>query len=112
MSAATVPPPQVEPERDQSEHELTPKLKGPGKDTERRIFSILKTWLVLPLLTALVSAVVIGRGVKLFLGARAYKVLLIRQSFDPETAGVSPGFSRGCPKLHWGFGGTKQHDTM
>ena len=110
MSAATVPPPQVEPERDQSEHELTPKLKGPGKDTERRIFSILKTWLVLPLLTALVSAVVIGRVVNLLLGPNAYKVYLIGHLSDPEAAGIAEVFSGELPKIDGVSVETKQLD--
>jgi ABC-type branched-subunit amino acid transport system substrate-binding protein len=100
MSAAPSPPVQVKPEEYKPEPTPIPRLERLETNAGRRIVSILRKWIVLPLLGALISAVVIGRVVDQLLGPSSYKVYLIGHLSESETAGIASAFSGELPKIN------------
>ncbi len=75
-----------------------PNLPQPGptlkleKDAGKKIVSFLKKWILLPLLGALISAVVIGRLIDWVVGPNSYKVYIVGNISEPETKEIADAF--------------------
>ena len=75
-------------------------VKELEKDVEKKLFNFVKTWILLPLLGALISAVIIGRLIDWVVGPGSYKIYVVGNISNPEPKAIADAFSGELPKIN------------